>query len=84
MNSNMMKTVQRLEDAELAATAPLPAVPPLQTSSAGQSAVLLMPENPPIVYMQDLVLLSVAFFEAQALWTEHVTPLLVVLTVRQW
>jgi hypothetical protein len=83
MNSNMMKTVQRLEDAELAFTAPLPTLP-LQTSSAGQSAVLLMPENPPIVYMQDLVLLSVAFFEAQVLWTEHVTPLLVVLTVRQW
>jgi hypothetical protein len=34
--------------------------------------------------MQDLVLLSVAFFEAQVLWTEHDTPLLVVLTVRQW
>merc|ERR1712217_246591 len=79
-----MEMTRPVEEAALAATAPLPAVPPLQTSSAGQSAVLLMPENPPIVYMQDLVLLSVAFFEAQVLWTEHVTPLLVVLTVRQW
>jgi hypothetical protein len=66
----MIATVMadRNEDNPLA---PLACCPPLQTASAGQSAGVFRPENPPRVKRQDLVLLSVAFAVPQVWCMVH-------------